>query len=270
MPISLVTCTLSFTILQRLERNMKRLSILLALSFGYLASPAQSADTCKVLFVGNSYTYFWNLPQQLNAMAASRNIPLQAYQSTAGGTNLGQHWRSEKKLRSRQIIQEKDFDIIILQDHSMRAIEAPDSLIIFGQKMTDLIKSRNAQPYLYMTWARIWDPYMQKPIQKAYEVLGKETGAIVVPVGLAWEKARQLRPDLPLYDPDGSHPSPLGTYLTACVFFQVLTGESPIGLPQRLATTDKNEEKLYLNIQSEAAALFCQKVAAEVVKTYSN
>jgi hypothetical protein len=220
--------------------------------------------------VGNSYTYFWNLPQQLNAMAEAKNVPLKAYQSTAGGTNLGQHWRGEKNLRSKEIIQEKTFDAIIIQDHSMRSIEAPDSLMYFGKKITALIRSRGAQPYLYMTWARIWDPYMQDPIQQAYEALGKETGAQVVPVGLAWQKARQLRPDLDLYDPDGSHPSPLGTYLTACVFFSSLTGESPVGLPNRLITTDKDGEKLYLNIQLEEDALFCQKVAEDITKAYRN
>lgn len=250
---------------------MKRISTILALYFFITQIAfAQSNSSKQILFVGNSYTYFWNLPQQLNAMAAARDIPLMAYQSTAGGSNLGQHWRGEKNLRSREIIQEKIFDVIIIQDHSMRSIEAPDSLMYFGKKMTDLIKSRNAAPYLYMTWSRIWDPYMQAPIQEAYEALGEATGAEVVPVGLAWQKARQLRPDLPLYDPDGSHPSPLGTYLTACVFFSTLTGESPVGLPNRLIAIDKEGEKLYLNIQSEEDALFCQKVAEDITRAYRN
>lgn len=33
-----------------------------------------------------------------------------------------------------------------------------------------------------------------------------------------------------LYQEDGSHPSPEGTYLVACVLYAVLTGESPVGL----------------------------------------
>ena len=72
-----------------------------------------------------------------------------------------------------------------------------------------------------------------------------------------------------LFDPDGSHPSPLGTYLNACVFFNILTGESPVGLPNRLITTDKDGEKLYLTIQSKEEAAICQKVAEQVVKAYA-
>jgi hypothetical protein len=199
-------------------------------------------------------------------MAQEKGYDLQAYQSTAGGSNLGQHWRGEKDLESRKIIKQGNFDAIIIQDHSRRALDDPDSLLIFGKKFVELIKENDARPYVYMTWARVWDPYMQAPIKKMYRELGNETGATVAPVGLAWERARQLRPDLILFDPDGSHPSPTGTYLSACVFFGVLTGDSPVGLPSRIITTDKDGEKLYLNIQSNEDALFCQKVAQEILE----
>ena len=61
-------------------------------------------------------------------------------------------------------------------------------------------------------------------------------------------------------------PSSLGTYLTACVFYGILTGQSPIGLPHRLESEDAYGEHLYLNIQSTENALFCQKVADEIIR----
>ena len=106
---------------------------------------------------------------------------------------------------------------------------------------------------------------MQKGITEGYLAFAKKVNAQIVPVGLAWERARQLRPNFPLYDPDGSHPSPLGTYLTACVFYGVLTGQTPVGLPNRLLSKDQFGEKLYLTIQSAEDALFCQKVADEII-----
>lgn len=226
---------------------------------------AQSKTDQEVLFVGNSYTYFWNLPQVVAQMAAERDIPLNTKQSTAGGTNLGQHFHGKKGLQSKSLIQSGDFDIIVLQDHSRRAIDAPDSLLYYGSLLGELAKQSGAQPYVYLTWARKWDASMQAPITKQYQALAKEIDAKVVPVGLAWEKARQINPYLPLYDEDQSHPSSLGTYLSACVFFAVLTDQSPVGLPHRLITTDKDGEKLYLTIQSKADALFCQQIAEEVV-----
>lgn len=226
----------------------------------------QSKNPKKVLFVGNSYTYFWNLPQQVTTMAQSQDIPLETRQSTGGGTNLGQHWKGEKGLDSRNMIQEGDYDAVVLQDYSLRALQAPDSLLYYGKLFGELIQESGAQVFLYLTWAREYDPYMQKTITNKYTELAKKINATLVPVGLAFERARQLRADLALYDPDGSHPSPTGTYLSACVFYGALTKTSPVGLPARLIYKDKDGEKLYLNIMPPNDAKFCQKVAEEVLQ----
>lgn len=248
---------------------MRGLLILLCLGGSYFQLLAQAPTPQKVLFVGNSYTYFWNLPQAVAGMAASQSIPLSTQQSTAGGTNLGQHWRGERGLKSVQKISEGGYDAVILQDHSLRATEFPDSLLLFGREFGALIRKHGAKPYLYMTWAREWDPYMQTELTETYLKLAAQIEAEVVPVGLAWQRARELRPGFPLYDSDGSHPSTLGTYLSACVFFGVLTGQSPVGLPERLTSKDQYGEKLYLNIQSKQDAIFCQKVAEEVITEFN-
>jgi len=125
------------------------------------AASAQSEIPEKVLFVGNSYTYFWNLPQTVAQMAIDKGISMATRQSTVGGSNLGQHWRAERGLKSVNLIKEGDFDAVVLQDFSMSAINTPDSLLHYGKLLGDLIKSKGAQAYLYMTWAREWDPYMQ-------------------------------------------------------------------------------------------------------------
>lgn len=247
-------------------RNLLLCFLLCALSSVLIA---QDQNPSKVLFVGNSYTYFWNLPQTVAGMAHAQEIQLSTAQSTSGGTNLGQHFRGERELQSVSLIESGQFDAVVLQDHSRRSIDAPDSLLYFGTRLAEKIKASGAQVYLYLTWAREWDPYMQDPIVREYTRLAEASGARIVPVGLAWQRARQLRPGFPLYDDDGSHPSPLGTYLSACVFYGAFTGQSPIGLPHRIITTDKDGEKLYLNIQSEENALFCQKVADEILQSFS-
>ncbi len=244
---------------------MAKLYCILLLFFLPVLVWSQEEAAESVLFIGNSYTYFWNLPQQVAAMAASRNVPLHTRQSTSGGTNLGQHWRGERELTSVELVRTDTFDVIILQDHSRRAFDAPDSLLYYCQRFAGAMDRSSARLYLYMTWAREWDPYMQPTITKVYTEAAKALDATLVPVGPAWMRARELRPGLPLYDPDQSHPSPMGTYLTACVFYGVLTGQSPVGLPHRLLSEDADGEKLYLNIQSEEDALFCQKVAADIL-----
>lgn len=244
---------------------MKKSQLILLLLLVSISTSLAQDPPKKVVFVGNSYTYFWNLPQTVQAMAAAKGIDLTTQQSTAGGVHWGHHWRSERKLKTRSILQNTEFDIVILQNHSRSTIDRLDSLLHFGQLLNQEIRQKGAKVYLYHTWAREWDPYMQKPITEGYYQLAKKINAQVVPVGLAWERARQLRPGFPLYDPDGSHPSALGTYLTACVFYGMLTGQSPVGLPNRLVSKDEHGEKLYLTIQASEDALFCQKVAEEII-----
>jgi hypothetical protein len=226
---------------------------------------AQDSSHKKVLFVGNSYTYFWNLPQTVGAMSQHGNQKLNVEQSTAGGVNLAQHWRSEKGLKTRQLLEDNTYDIIIFQDHSLRSIEAPDSLHYYGEKFIDLAQSKGAEVYLYMTWSRSWNPFMIETIAREYEKLAEATGVNLVPVGLAWDKSTRLRPDLDLYDPDDTHPSPEGTYLSACMFYGALTGQSPRGLPKRVVSKDDRGQKLYWNIQSEENATFFQEVAHQTL-----
>ena len=106
---------------------------------------------------------------------------------------------------------------------------------------------------------------MQQTVTAQYRALANQTAARLVPVGLAWQMARDRKPGFPLYAADQSHPSPLGTYLTACVFYGIFFG-SPVGLPHRLTSTDIYGEKIYLNLQSKDDALFCQQVAQEAIQ----
>jgi len=245
---------------------MKQLYVVFFLFLSLSLARAQDQATEKILFVGNSYTYFWNLPKVVHLMATAKDTPLYIRHSTSGGVNLGMHWRGERSLNTRIRIANEKFQKVVLQDHSMRSIQYPDSLLYFGKRLCDDIKANGGTPYIYMTWARQWNPLMQEQISKMYRQLAEEEEAVLVPVGEAWALARQLRPDLNLFDADGSHPGPLGTYLTGCLFFSAFTGQSPEGLPARLIEEDIYGEKTYYLIVPPNDAIFLQQVAAKVLQ----
>ena len=94
-----------------------------------------------------------------------------------------------------------------------------------------------------MTWAYAGQPEMTLELAEAYTKRGKDLGAKVIPVGLAFAAARQqlgidlYSPDLirfdagkPVYQQTIKHPSLAGTYLAACTVYAALTGLSPEGL----------------------------------------
>ena len=64
---------------------------------------------------------------------------------------------------------------------------------------------------------------MQERIQKGYLQLSDATGKFpIAPVGMVWKQVRQKYPELNLYAPDESHPSPYGIYLAGCTFYASL------------------------------------------------
>jgi len=248
---------------------MVRLTLWELLSLLALATGLErKADSEQIFFVGNSYTFFWNLPQTVQAMARSQNRSMEVQQSTASGASLEQHWKGEKGLQTVQRLRSDSFDSLVLQDHSLASLEAPKEMIEYGRLLAQEAQKRKATVFVFMTWARAFDPGMQSAVEAQYEALAKDTGAEVIPVGLAWQRARELRVGFPLYASDQSHPTPLGAYLSACVVYGVLTRRSPVGLPSRLTTQDLHGEKIYLNIQSEEDARFCQEVAEETLLSY--
>ncbi len=231
-----------------------------------LVSPLmlRGQETTRILFVGNSYTYFWNLPETVEAMAGFGDDGLDVEKSTAGGASLKDHWDGEKNLKSRERITNGQWDYVVLQNHSLSSIEHPDEFVEYGKKFIELVKQSGATPVLYATWARKHNPLMREHITEAYRNLGRETGTPVVFAGEAWEEVRILRPELDLYFPDGTHPSPAGSYLNACLFYSFFTGKPAIGLPPRVTMTRANGEEIFLNMMGNEDALFLQQLSDQL------
>ena len=246
---------------------MRYILSLLVLTISFVGLRAQHK---KVLFIGNSYTYFWNLPQCVQALSFEDGDSIITHQSTAGGANLGQHWNKQKGLQTHQALSSEKWDYVILQDHSLRAIQHPDSLGYYMNKWVVQASVRGSKSILYNTWARSFDPTMTEPIAQEYETIAKNLGVGLAPVGRIWAKAREMRPDLPLYDKDESHPAPLGTYLTALTFYSIITGNKTSGLPSRLKSKDIYGQPLHLLIVSPKDAQFCQSVVDNFLSTYQN
>ena len=99
--------------------------------------------------------------------------------------------------------------------------------------------------------------------------MAQQSEATVAPVGLAWELARKRRPDIALYANDGSHPSKLGAYLTACVFYSTLTKKTATGLPANPKAPKKDGSLIELITIDATDATFLQSIADEILNSYT-
>lgn len=247
---------------------MKKSFVLLFLFVALSTVKGQTKDTVKVLFVGNSYVYYNNLAQMIGLITDSMDTKIICKKSTIGGATLEQHWNGSRGLRSKQIIATNKFNIVVIQDNSMWPLEHKDSLLFFGHLFCDYIKANGAKPYLYNTWAREKTPETQVAINEAYKELGSLEGAIVVPVGDSWALARQTMPNMNLFQPDGSHPSAVGTFLIALNFIKKITGT----LPKKYAAVynyfDKDGETFRIMQVSQEEISLCVKIVNEVSSKY--
>jgi len=246
-----------------MQTGLIRSSIYVALLvfFGQLCLGA-SSDTVKVLFVGNSFTYFYNLPQVVSSMAQEKGFAVMARQSTVGGSNLEQHWKQERGTRTRELIPSADWDFVVFNNHSMSSIRDSAAFMEYGKKFARLVHDQGATPVFMMTWAYKSNPMMQDEVSRAYRKLAAETDAICFPAGLLFASARMLRPDLNLFF-DDKHPSEIGTYMLGLAFTRFFTGKPSAGLPERITTLDRNDEKLYLMFTHESDARFLQQLVDE-------
>ena len=231
--------------------------------------PLGDAAPKRVLFVGNSYLYYGDSVHNHVRRLAEELGPHRAgeYQyksATIGGARLSHHGM-DNLLEPGRLGIDQPFELVILQGGSGEVL-TPQSRAEFRRsaiELNDKIRTTGADVAFYMTHAYVepherYDPRMIDKISNTYVPLGNELGALVIPVGLAFERAYERRPDIVLHKSfDGTHPSLLGTYLAACVVYR-----SVYGRPVADADYD------YFGVIGEPEAAFLRAVADETVRDF--
>lgn len=225
-------------------------------------------DTLDVLFIGNSYTYYNNLPHIVSIMSDSTDIKLITKKSTLGGSWLHEHWNSKRNLKTREILAKEKFDIVVLQEYSMGSIQQPDSLRKYVGQFARLVRQTGAEPMLFLVWAREKVPQYQTELDDPHQFVAKENNLKLIPVGKAWEMARAYRPSAPLFDLDGTHPADLGTFLSAAVIVGAITGQVPKTVTTTPTIQDGRGESIELMRLDWLDMIFALKVANEAVEKY--
>lgn len=221
----------------------------------------------RVLFVGNSYLYYGDSLHNHVVRMARAAYPDDTFtfkSATISGAYLDHH-SIASHLEPGRLGVDEPFDVVVLQGHST-ATTTDAKLARFNAAVTEMdaaITATGAKTALYMTPAYIdihksYDPAMFGKIDDGYTEAGNRVGALVIPVGLAFEMAYERRPDMVLHKTyDGSHPSLLGTYLAAATTYATLYGKLAVGNPYT-----------YYGAVADEDAAFLQQVAEDAVAAY--
>ena len=244
-------------------RNLFFYIVLFIANFTY----AQSYD---VLFIGNSYTYYNNLPEMISNIANDLGDTVNYDQNTPGGTSLYAHSQNQTTINK---INQQNWDFVVLQDQSQRPSLSPSyvaaSVYPYATQLVNLINSNYicSEPVFYMTWGRKYGDQtncqsyppvctflgMQERLRDSYLTMGLDNNASVSPVGIAFKNSISLDSTIDLYTSDNSHPSIYGSYLAACTFYSTIFKKSSVGCSYKP------------NAINQSDALFLQQVASSTV-----
>jgi len=228
----------------------------------------QVRNPMRVLIVGNSYQYYGDsLHNHLRRMVAAAEPAaeqwLQYKSATIGGAALDHHPIDWLTTPGRIGVKEP-FELVILQGGSGEPLSATrlakfrETVLAFDR----VIRARGGRTALYMTHVYV-PPHPavnasnMRLTEEAYVSVGNEIGALVIPVGLAFEEAYRRHPTFVLHKSDGTHPSLIGTYLAACTAYASVYGKSPVGNPYD-----------YEGAIDKATARALQQVAHDVVAAF--
>lgn len=177
----------------------------------------------KVLFLGNSHTYFNDMPELfarfVEKTTGSRpQVTMLAY----SGRDLEWHRKEYFSLRFNLMYGEYDYCIIQQAAHPYPLQE---STLEMGKEIIDLCHRCGVKPVVYMTWAEKIYPENQQKMIDTCEKLASENNALLAPIGRVWQNIITKYEDIDLFFSDGEHAGLYGDFLIAAVFCKVLTGE---------------------------------------------
>ena len=185
----------------------------------------------RVLMLGNSFTFFCDMPHMLSEILGAEVV-----HHTRGGAHLAEQLNPETEMgaRTQAALRDEKWDYVVLQEYSTGPIVSPERFYDSVRKLCLQIRENGATPLLYATWAfkkngkKLTESGLDYEdmfcgLYEAYHQAAEENDALVADVGKAFF---EYDGEGELYASDDYHPSPIGSRLAAeTIATQILTAE---------------------------------------------
>lgn len=198
-------------------------------------------DSVKILWIGNSYTYFNDVPAMVQNIGALNGVSVSPTRILKGGERLKGHLQNPQL---HEQIKKGGWDFVVIQENS--SLPAYSTKFVaeevkpYAAEIDSLVKAYTpeATTVYYMTWGHrngnirqtdypLDDNYedMQARLVTSYTEMAFENNGLLAPVGRAWREIRRNHPEIDLYTEDNFHPSLAGSYLVANTIFATILGK---------------------------------------------
>lgn len=209
-------------------------------------------DTLRMLFIGNSYTYYHTYPAIFKEIAWHEGHYADCNIFISGGYTMKAHLANP---HSMEQVDKGGYDYVMLQDQSiLPTLNGTADDAGSAEQMVKMVNrvresSPEAKVLLEITWGRKfgsnnfgkYEQYIEKypHFYSSYDAMqqrlidvmtaeAEQNSALLNPVGLAWQFVMHERPDINLYHTDNHHQSYAGSYLAAAVAYLTIY-QQPFG-----------------------------------------
>lgn len=244
--------------------------------FGERKKPKKN-KTYEVFFIGNSYTYYNDLPAIFKGIAEEDGYGVNITSVLSGGYTLTSfaNPNDAKGQEVKAAFESKKFDFVIIQEQSQRPVLDPAKFFEGARSIVKMVRENGAIPIFYSTWGRregeaslkhhLWtNESMTWDLAASYSAIAKELDAEVGYVGLGFYDVYTSSVDIDLYDADGSHPSVEGSYLAAYILYSTVFMANPNELSYDGILT--NEDAALLKAAAYRAVYETPEIPSEYIR----
>lgn len=191
----------------------------------------------NVIFIGNSYTFYHDMPKLFEALCRANGKDVEVDSVTKGGRRLYENLVSGDEYNSKiaELLAKKSYDVLFLQEQSCAPILEQERFFGAVGELKSFVGAKRT--ILYATWGRKvgsktlaehgWtSEEMYDGIYSSYCKSAELNATELSPVGECF-RAVAANSDAELYTEDLSHPSLLGSSIAAITHYKTIFGEYP-------------------------------------------
>ena len=173
----------------------------------------------KLQFIGNSHTYFNEVPATVLALLRATGGKAHATMLASGGKTLAFHAAAAATAFN---IKYGEYDFVIVQDRG--AVFENELFESGAARLKEMIDEAGSKMLLYMPWPLLSNRDTQKDMTAAYLDFAEKNCVLFAAAGEAFGRVLQHEKANLIFCEDGNHATPLGSYLAALTVFYTLTG----------------------------------------------
>lgn len=178
----------------------------------------------KVLFLGNSHTYYNDLPVLFKKICRECAKDVEVGMIASPGVTYG--WHLEQYTDLRFALVHGGYDYIVIQQAAHEPCPSKEETIRDAGRIIEMAQKQGVKVIQTLPWARIDNPGEFEKMKDIYYTLCEKYNIKLNAVGLVFEYITKNHPDIRLHWYDGAHAGPYGSYANALCTYKTIFGDS--------------------------------------------